>query len=639
MIYIAEHTAAFGLFAVFLWLPGYALERLAVERGWLGISPELRLPARFSLGIGAWIVALFAMASLGLLHRPMLLAVAGIAAVAALWTRLGLSSAQDQPSTEQPRWWSIRSMLAGGDLATMLAGGDLAKRLAGSALATILAPLYFLALSPTVSWDANAYHLTLPKLFLAHDGFHVVPLNVYSYWPLNIQLIYAAAMAFSDFVVAKLIHFGFGVLTLVTLYYGCKTFHRPATGWLAMPLLLANGVFAYELRVAYVDLAHAFFFLAGFLFMIAALDRKQPDALWLAGICCGIAAGIKITGIVSAAVIGAVYLVNIFRSRGGGRLPWRPFLVRFVVPVLVLWSPWIIRLAWTTGNPVYPFFYDTFGGPDWSTHLSEQLRTWQGSIGMGRASIDYVLLPLRVILAGGVGYERFDGAIGGFWIVLLPLALWNARRNSLTRCCLGVAGLTFVFWAVSSQQMRFLIPILPLLAMAGAIAIVELLERLSSPSWQRAGKGLVFAAMLAFFVATQARILSAGTRTFGIYLKAKGDLTASAIPPVQTFINQNLALDARLLFLNTNQAFFCDRELIADSFFEASQIAEWLAPANSIQQLRELLGERGITHILIEHRPRPIAYPRALGELLQDPSRAERLYHSADGRFSVFAIR
>ncbi len=622
MIYLAEHTAAFGILAVVLWLPGYALERLAVERGWLAFAPELRGIARFGLGVGAWIVALFVLACCGLLIRPALLVVSALATGMALWARLRLPSPQDDRSaTANIRWPSITSILA------------------GIAVVAVLAPIYLLASSPVVSADAGAYHLTLPKLFLAQGGLQVVPLNVYSTWPLDIQLIYALAMAFGDFVVAKLAHFGFGILTLVSLYFGCKAFHRSASGWLAIPLLLANGVFAFELRVAYVDLAHAFFFLAGFLFMIDTLDQHRPSALWLSGICCGIAAGVKITGIVSAMVIGTLFLAANLRSGAGHRLPWRLFLVRFVMPVLVLWSPWIIRLAWTTGNPAYPFFYETFGGPDWSATLGEQLSAWQSSIGMGRTPVDYLLLPLRVILLGELGYGRFDGAIGSFWIVLLPLAMWNARHNRLTRRCLGVAGLSFVFWAVSSQQMRFLIPILPLLAMAGGITIVELLDRLPTASWQRVGKGLAFAAALSFFVATQARILSAGVRTFTVYLRSDSDLIASAVPPVYRFINQNLAQDARLLFLNTNQAFFCEREVIADSFFEASQIADWLTPASNPNELRDLLAERGVTHILIEHRPRPIAYPRALGELLQNPSRATRLYHSEDGRFSVFELR
>ncbi|RDJ94290.1 hypothetical protein B4Q13_15520, partial [Lacticaseibacillus rhamnosus] len=50
---------------------------------------------------------------------------------------------------------------------------------------------------------------------------------------------------------------------------------RPAAGWLAAPLALANPVLVFELGVAYVDLASAFFLTAGVVFMARAL-RSQP---------------------------------------------------------------------------------------------------------------------------------------------------------------------------------------------------------------------------------------------------------------------------------------------------------------------------------------------------------------------------
>ncbi len=611
MVYLAQHTAALGLLLACLWLPGYV-----VERRWLRVDSGLRLPARFSLGLGFWIASLFLLATVGGLHRPAFLALGLVLSGAALWTVL-----HHRGSAEGKARWRP----SGVTLATCCG------------LIPILLPLYLLAMTPTVSWDANVYHLRIPKLFLAAGGFREVPFNVYSYWPLNVQLLYALAMAFQDYVLAKLLHFCFGVLTLLTLYLGCRTFHRPAAGALATAMLLANGVVIFELRIAYVDLAHAFFFLAGFLFMLATLDRR-PEMLWLSGICCGLAAGAKVTGIVGAGIIGALYLPRLVRALRRGEPALRPFLVRFVAPTLGLWLPWVWRAMWTTGNPVYPFFHGLFGGPDWSTELGGRLQAWQSSIGMGREPLDYLLLPLRVILQGGAGYQRFDGQVGAFWIVVLPLALWAARRVLLVRRCLIVAGLYFVFWALSSQQTRFLIPLLPILAMAGGVAVAELFERLKSTVWRRVGLGLVFTAVLASLIPSEGHRLGAGYKTLGVFLQAKGDLKASVVPPVFRFINQKLPPRARVLLLNTNHAFFCDREVLADSFFEASQVAWWMSPATSADDLRRLMTERGITHLLIDQRNRSIAYPRALADLLNGRAFSKQIFRSPNRRLTLFEI-
>ncbi len=632
MSHLLHHGAALLLLAAFGWLAGWVIDGL-----WLrDAGRELRALRRWCLGLGFWIAVAFLLAAAELLRGSAVLLVAVAVVVAAAFVaRTRRERSPDADS--RPRWMGV--------LGAILAGA-------------LLLPFFVLAASPVVSWDADTYHLTLPGLYLEAEGFRPVPMSVYAAWPHNTELLFALAMLTRGYMLAKLVHFGFGVLILGALLAGCRAFHRGAGGWLAMALLLANGVVAFELRVAYVDLAHAFFFLAAFLFMHRALDSDDPEAkngwergrparhapwLMLSGLCCGLMAGVKVNGIVGAAVIGALCLPRLLaktRERAlGGEL--RRLATRFALPILLLWAPWLARSAWLTGNPLYPLFHDLLGGPDWSPRLAEQLSAWHSGIGMGRSPLDTLLLPLRVMLAGGQGYDRFDGEIGSFWIVLLPLAIVFGRRQPLARRCLAAAGLYFVTWGLASQQMRLLIPVLPLLAIAAAVAVVELLDRLPAPSWRRAGAALAGVLVLALVVSAHRDVHAAAPKAFEVYRRADAaQLRASAIHPVYSFIGEELPRDARLLMLNTNHGFFCDREYLADSFFEASQIADWLAPAGAdVTALRRLLADRGITHVVLENRPLGIAFPPALPALLSDSEQAATLFRSPDGRFVVFALR
>jgi len=72
----------------------------------------------------------------------------------------------------------------------------------------------------------------------------------------------------------------------------------------------------------------------------------------------------------------------------------------------------------------------------------------------------------------------------------------------------------------------------------------------------------------------------------------------SAVPGEFAFMNRELPMNTRLLFLNTNYGFYSEREYIADSFFEASQIVDWLACA-SAGEIQARLRNKGITHISI----------------------------------------
>src|SRR4029079_6287746 len=102
-------------------------------------------------------------------------------------------------------------------------------------------------------------------------------------------------------------------------------------------------------------------------------------------------------------------------------------------------------------------------------NIAAQFWKWQNATGMGRTPRDYALLPIRVILNGGGGYYHFSAWISKTWIVFLPLTLIFTPWVPVARRCLLPAGIYFVIWANSSQQSRFLISVLPLLAVATAV--------------------------------------------------------------------------------------------------------------------------------------------------------------------------
>ena len=114
----------------------------------------------------------------------------------------------------------------------------------------------------------------------------------------------------------------------------------------------------------------------------------------------------------------------------------------------------------------------------------------------------------------------------------------------------------------------------------------------------------------------------------------------AAVEPVFRWIAASLPPDARLLLLDANSTFFVPREALADSFFEASQLADWLRDAQTPDEVRARLAARGVTHVLRDRRRDwGIAWPPALLELLRDDGRAQRRYLSPDGRVEVWELR
>jgi 4-amino-4-deoxy-L-arabinose transferase-like glycosyltransferase len=383
---------------------------------------------------------------------------------------------------------------------------------------------------------------------------------------------------------------------------------------------------------ANADLGIAFFFVAGFLFVGRAVDGPESDrglALLLAGICAGMLAASKLNGFVGSALLAAWYLVA---ARDAWRLRARRWLVCFVLPTLFFWLPWPAKSAWYTGNPVYPFQYGRFGGPDWSESLSAQLLAWQWSIGRGHGFVDLLLLPFRVSLFGGPGYQNFTGSIGFIWLAVFPFALIAGWKDRFVRAAVGLAAVYFLTWAYTSQQARMLLPALPLLAMAGAIACEDRLARLPASVMR-----LATAAALLVILAVYAGLWGTAARALRFRLAQHAAPAEAELDSAERFLRRYVPPDARLLLLNTNAAFFIEQEVLADSFFEASQIADWLRGAASEAEVRRRLDERGVTHVLARARDWGIEYPQGLGELLEDPREARTLFRDRD--FWVLELR
>jgi hypothetical protein len=608
MQYVGGHLLAVGAMCAAIWLGGYALERALIGDR----DHPLRGLARAILGVALWMAALFALACAGALGTASVNALALACAAAAVVARV----------------------LRGAAPAGRPGGGAFAL-----AVAAASAPLLLLALSQEVAWDASAYHLTLPRLYLAAGGFVPVEMNVYASWPLGTELLYAAALAVADHAVATALHAVFGIATLWAAWQGARAFHRGAASWLAAPLVLASPVVLFEWSVAYVDLAYAFCFMAGIVFAThwTASDGRAGASLWLAGLAGGLLASIKLTGPLGAAAIGAVLVPGLVaQARRDGWRAAAGTALRFATPVALLWLPWLIRAAVLTGNPVYPFAYAAFGGPDWSAALAEAFASWQRSIGMGRAALDYALLPVRVAIAGGPSYDRFGGAIGAHWLAVVPVAM-AGLRNPLARAALLASAVYFALWSVGSQQARFLIPILAPLSLAGAIGAIEVADRLAGRHARRA-----IAVMLAV-AAVHAAIAMRGhaSRAADLLPRFAGGAQAlreAARGPSDRFV-AGLPPGSRILLLNTNQGFFLERDFLADSFFEASQIADWLRGQDTARGVHAALRQRGITHVLRADIAWGIDWPAGLTALLGDPELAPRRYRAERGGTEIFELR
>lgn len=620
MLFALKHALGLALLGSLFWATGFLVAAGSRRLESLTVGAQL---VRIALGMVTWIYLLFAFASVGWLRAQIVLPIASMVLIVAAW-RATVAVKQElaarRRAFETGSWRGVARGLA----LWVLPG-------------LTLAGIFFQALAPQIGWDDDVYHLTLPKLYLAHSGFRPVPFSVYSNWPLNIEMLFGLAMMGGDYVLAKLVHTFFLSLLLLAVFRLCRQHTSSPTALLASLLVLANPVVIFEAEYAYVDIAFAFFFLIAVSCAIDYLRTDDVGALLKSGLSCGALAGIKLSGLAGVFCVLVLVLTARPLRFGGRRL--RTIGSALLLPTLLLALPWYVKSYLYTGNPLYPMLFRQFGGRDWDESLGQQFFAWQHAMGMGRSLYDYLALPVRVILDGGEDYDHFDGQIGKFWLVAAPLACLVALRLKQSRPYLISAGVYFVFWALSSQQLRFLIALLPPLAVATGLAIHWLDELLTAhrpralfrvAMWLAAG-----AALMPILYPTWRR----GAREAQALIEDGPRDRSTEVPEGYSFINATAATDAKIMLLDTNHGFFLERAYIADSFFEASQMRLVLSQARSEDELADILKRLELDYLYLARRDTGVQYPGVLAQLLSNRDRAGLAYQCADGGCSIYELR
>lgn len=348
--------------------------------------------------------------------------------------------------------------------------------------AAALAPSFVLALYPPTGFDATMYHLPFARAFAATGGVPFLPDLRFPVFPQANEMLFAMALLFAPDIATHLVQW---LLTLITAAWiwswAREAWGRPAAGLLAAAVFLGNPLVAHLATSAYVE--------AGLtLFVTAALAafrrwRHSGERGWLAAgaFFAATAADVKYLGLFFVGVLGLAILA--------GRRPSPAFRARCAAALLfggialATLAPWYGRLWATTGNPLFPFFPKVFGTTAWSPRLFQGLHSWVGGATpgtgnpaavMGSRLVRTVRLPWDLV-AERDRYGR-QPPLSPVYLAALPLALWAARRDPRLRRLLGLAGLYAFLCLGLPADSRYLVPVLPLVSLAAAGAMLPLVR-------------------------------------------------------------------------------------------------------------------------------------------------------------------
>ena len=315
------------------------------------------------------------------------------------------------------------------------------------------------AMAPEMSPDGMAYHLAEVAQYSRAHGFVRITTDMFESFSQGVEMLFLFAFEFGRHSAAALVHFGFWiVLALLLVSYG-RRIGKPLAGVAAALFTAIAPVVALDGSVAYVDVALAAV-LFGLFYVLQVWDETRDCGLLIpAGLLAGFAYAIKYTaGLAVPYAIGYV-LWRSWRSR-------QPALKNALTVgalAAVMIAPWMIKNLIEVGNPVSPFANRLFPNP--YVHVSQE-ESWRRYLQMYELT-SYRELPLQLTIQG----NHIAGFFGPLFL-LAPLALLALRFPAGRRLLL--AGALFSLTYFGNVGTRFLIPAIPFLSMALALAFSNL---------------------------------------------------------------------------------------------------------------------------------------------------------------------
>jgi len=342
------------------------------------------------------------------------------------------------------------------------------------ALVGVLAP------SDTLDWDTLAYHLAVPKIWMASGQIHYIPFIHQSNFPYTVENLFIWGLTWGGQSGAKAFTLSFFVYGLIAIFGVTRSRYGSLAGWWASLAFATIPVVLWESGTGYIDVPHGLFGGLGVLFAARAIsDEKDRSSLVLSGIMLGFDAGTKYTGLQTIGVVCFTFLVAYSLRKHAVEGLKAAVLVGVVAGAVG--GSWYLKNVALTGNPVFPFFYEKFGGKGWDqrradTYRNEQQNFGAGSIAtrhnpteLGNAVLGLAYQPGRYV---NPGEEKGNGTpLGAVGVVILCAGLlWaiGGKLGSYESSILGVVGLSLLMWFFLSQQSRYVVPLsVPLVVLAG----------------------------------------------------------------------------------------------------------------------------------------------------------------------------
>lgn len=422
----------------------------------------------FGMGLGALSLAVLGLGWMGMLARPLWLALVGLSVVS---SSLELRRDRGQRDVVRdadesgaiPAWtWLVLTIPA------------------GLALAAASLPPGILWPAEGNGYDVLEYHLAVPKEFWQTGRIGYLSHNIYSNFPFGVEMLYLLCMvlrgdAVGAATVAQILNVFIGAMAIAAVWLMGREFSS-RTGWAAAVVAGSCPMLCFLSGLAYVENSLILFATLALASVFrASRDGHRSGRWWVvSGLCAGFACGCKYTAIPCVAL-------PLWLAAWPGVSGRRNRIVAFAAGAIAAFLPWLIKNAVYTGNPVFPVARSVFTERTgiWTDEAAARWHAGHLPAPEWR-SLGGRLARLGSEIAGSELYGSVSvlGAAAAIVLILRSPTIGAPATTSLVPMVLIALG-TLGWWLFASHLYgRFAVALLPVAALAIGLA----LDRLTQPA-------------------------------------------------------------------------------------------------------------------------------------------------------------
>ncbi len=417
-----------------------------------------------------------------------------------------------------------------------------------------------------------------------------------NFLPFNVGILYAMALTIKDAVLAKLIHFGFGVLTIIGIYALGKKYFSRRVALMAAAIFSTIPIVSWQFTTAYIDLGFTFYGFLAFFALINWVVSNRRGWLFISALMSGLALGSKYTGFLTVGILAVTVLVGGFLSRKEKSFIVARNFILFVTLAGVAGCVWYLRAFIISGHSIFGFLFSMLKGLG-----RQEAFAMAGPKEILNFGLNYLGSYSSLFWNVSMHGEKFRdvGEIGLFFLAFLPLLVFPRLRNhKVIKFLLFYAAAYLIFWSWSMPYKRGLIPIFPVLS----IMVAYIIDQVSH--FNKFFRNTLFTLLILalifqiFYLApeglnkiSQRAEVFAGVTSQGEYI-FRNDETYRFFE----YVNENLWLTDKLFVMNEIRTFYCSRSVTTTVL---GTLGRQFPALRSSAELLNKCKKAGVTHLVL----------------------------------------